>query len=395
MGAKYVKIGDLLRVASGGTPSRKKAEYFENGKIPWVKTGDLKSKYITKASEYITELGLKNSSANIFPPNTVLLAMYGATIGACSILKNEASTNQACAGLLPNDKIVPEYLYYYLLGSRQRLIRMGVGGAQPNISQTIIKKIQIPLPPLPIQRRIAAILDQADALRRKDAALLARYDALAQSVFLELFGDVKGEPVPLSTLCKVNPKKSEIKDYDKNTLVSFVPMANVSEQGDLTLEEERPIEDVWSGYTYFRENDTVFAKITPCMENGKGALMRGLKNGLGFGTTEFHVLRAVPGKSIPEWLYYLTASTKFREIASVNMTGSAGQKRVPKSFFDKFKLVPPSVEIQKAFAERIRLIEDQISLVKENQIKSEELFQSLLQKAFKGELVSEDVLVKE
>jgi type I restriction enzyme S subunit len=394
MGNK-MKIGDVMKISSGGTPSRKRTDFFENGNIPWIKTGDLKSKYVSEASEYITELGLNNSSASIFPAGTVLIAMYGATIGACSILTKAASTNQACAGLFPNEKVKSEYLYYYLLYSKRRLINMGVGGAQPHISQTILKRFQITLPPLPIQRRIAAILDQADALRRKDAELLARYDALAQSVFLELFTNLEGDPVPLSELCKVNPRKSEIKDYDRSILVSFVPMANVSEQGHLTLEEERTIDDVWSGYTYFKEDDVVFAKITPCMENGKGAIMRGLKNGLGFGTTEFHVLRPIPGKSNSEWLYYLTASNKFREIASVNMTGSAGQKRVPTTFFDKFKLVPPPIELQNEFASRVKLIEQQIALVKENLIKSEDLFQSLLQKAFKGELVSMEIKITE
>lgn len=328
----------------------------------------------------------------ISEPGDILFSVR-APVGPTNINNVRACIGRGLSAIRPKpDRLDLMFLLHYFRSIEDRLGDSSNGSTFKAITQKELKALKIPLPPLPIQRRIAAILDQADALRRKDAALLARYDALAQSVFLEMFTNLEGEPVSLSKLCKVNPRKSEIKDYDRSILVSFVPMANVSEQGHLTLEEERTIDDVWSGYTYFKEDDVVFAKITPCMENGKGALMRGLKNGLGFGTTEFHVLRPVSGKSLPEWLYYLTASKKFREIASVNMTGSAGQKRVPTSFFDKFKLVPPSVELQKAFAERIRLIESQISLVKENQIKSEELFQSLLQKAFKGELVSAETL---
>src|SRR5690554_4638492 len=102
MKCEFVKLGKVFRVTSGGTPNRKKEHYFQNGTIPWVKTGDLKGKYVKTPPESITQEALKNSSAKIFPENTVLLAMYGATIGACSILTFEAATNQACAALLPS-----------------------------------------------------------------------------------------------------------------------------------------------------------------------------------------------------------------------------------------------------------------------------------------------------
>jgi len=170
-----VLIGDLLSVSSGGTPSRKKSEYFVQGTIPWVKTGELKGKFANKPSECISQLGLDNSSAKLFPPKTVLLAMYGATIGACSILEFEAATNQACAALLPNDECNEVYLYYYLCSIKDDLIRKGVGGAQPNISAGLIKKIKIPLPPLVEQQKIAAILDAADALRQKGQQLIDHY----------------------------------------------------------------------------------------------------------------------------------------------------------------------------------------------------------------------------
>jgi len=185
-----VKLGKVFRITSGGTPSRKNLAYFSEGDIPWVKTGDLKSKYLNKASEVISKLGLENSSAKLFPKDTVLIAMYGATIGATSILKIEAATNQACAAFLPNEHILPEYLYYYLLSSKDQLVQKGVGGAQPNISATILKDFEIPLPPLPVQKKIAKVLDKADALRQYDRQLLEKYDQLAQSVFLDMFGDV-------------------------------------------------------------------------------------------------------------------------------------------------------------------------------------------------------------
>jgi len=370
-----------------------------NGSVRLIQLADIGAgKFLDKTSKYITEEKLQELKGTVVNKGDILMARMADPIGRSCLFPGSENLSIVAVDItilrIGMEGVDERYLNY-IFNSKQfqrQVESLARGTTRIRITRKNLEKIQIPLPPLPIQRRIAAILDQADALRRKDAALLARYDALAQSVFLELFTNLEGEPVSLSKLCKVNPRKSEITDYDRSILVSFVPMANVSEQGHLTLEEERTIDDVWSGYTYFKEDDVVFAKITPCMENGKGAIMRGLKNGLGFGTTEFHVLRPIPGKSNSEWLYYLTASNKFREIASVNMTGSAGQKRVPTTFFDKFKLVPPPIELQNEFAMRVKLIEQQIALVKENLVKSEDLFQSLLQKAFKGELVSAETL---
>jgi type I restriction enzyme S subunit len=122
------------------------------------------------------------------------------------------------------------------------------------------------------------------------------------------------------------------------------------------------------------------------MENGKGAIMKGLRNELGFGTTEFHVIRPIEGISSSEWIFHLTHSSFFRNEAELNMTGSAGQKRVPKDFFSKFKVVCPPYSKQKVFAERINVIEQQKQQAQASLQKAEDLFNSLLQRAFKGEL---------
>lgn len=137
---------------------------------------------------------------------------------------------------------------------------------------------------------------------------------------------------------------------DGSIEVSFIPMSNVSEQGDVDLSEVRVLDEVRSGFTFFRDKDVLFAKITPCMENGKGALVDNLVNGIGFGSTEFHVLRA-KDEIDPKWLYYVTKSSVFRNTAEINMTGSAGQKRVPTSFFDKFKVFVPTIQQQRKIAE--------------------------------------------
>jgi type I restriction enzyme S subunit len=144
---------------SGGTPSRNIERYFQ-GTIPWIKTGELGSMYIRDATEHITEEALNNSSAKIFPKGSVGIAMYGATIGKLSIWGMDASTNQACAVGVPTEAISNEFLYYFLLAEKQKLIKAGKGGAQPNISQSIVKEWPINLPPFPEQHRIVAKIEE-------------------------------------------------------------------------------------------------------------------------------------------------------------------------------------------------------------------------------------------
>ncbi len=190
------RLGDLYKITSGGTPSRKHLEYYQNGTIPWVKTGDLKEKYLWTTDEKITEIGLKNSSARIYPQDTVLIAMYGVTIGASSILKIEAATNQACAAFVKRDDIIPEYLYAFLESQQSRFIKDAVGGAQPNISAGYLKKIEIPIPPLEKQRRIAALLDKVSDLIAKRRAQLDKLDLLVKSRFVEMFGNLAAPECP-------------------------------------------------------------------------------------------------------------------------------------------------------------------------------------------------------
>lgn len=184
-----VKLGELFKVTSGGTPSRQKSEYYDGGEIHWVKTGDLHNKYVESATEFITQAGLKGSSTRLYPKGTVLVAMYGATIGACSILNVEACTNQACAAFVPNKNVDIDFLYYLLKYCKPDFVKAGSGGAQPNISSTFLKDYKIPFPPLAEQKRIAAILDKADAIRRKRKQAIQLADDFLRAVFLDMFGD--------------------------------------------------------------------------------------------------------------------------------------------------------------------------------------------------------------
>jgi type I restriction enzyme S subunit len=144
---------------------------------------------------------------------------------------------------------------------------------------------------------------------------------------------------------ELNPSKSEVANIDRDTLVSFLPMDAIGEDGTLRLEVEQPIGELESGYTYFRDGDVTIAKITPCYENGKGALMKGLRNGLGFGTTELIVARPKPKEVTGQYLHYLFASPDFRILGESEMYGAGGQKRVPDAFVRNFSTaIPPLPE---------------------------------------------------
>ena len=173
------------------------------------------------------------------------------------------------------------------------------------------------------------------------------------SQFIEMFGDplslVQRYPLKkLGDCCELNPRRPNLslKETDK---VSFVPMPSVSENGYLQDVTDEEYGKVKKGFTYFESNDVVFAKITPCMENGKGAIAEGLTNNIGMGSTEFHVLRPIEGVSSPYWLLALTRLPIFRERASKNMTGTGGQKRVPANYLENFTVGLPPIEEQNRF----------------------------------------------
>ena len=189
------RLGDIFNISSGGTPNKNETSYYENGTIPWIKTGDLKAKYVSEDVECITEEGMNNSSAKLFPRNTVLVAMYGATIGACSILSYEASTNQACAAFLPRKDVLPEYLYYFLSSKKIQFIQDGVGGAQPNISVGYLKKVKFDLLPIDRQQKIIDILNKVDDLISFRKQQFSKLDELVKSRFVELFGDPVTNPM--------------------------------------------------------------------------------------------------------------------------------------------------------------------------------------------------------
>ena len=155
------KLGDLCQTGSGGTPLKAKKEYYEGGIIPWLLSGEVSQGEVREATKFITQKGLEESAAKVFPKDTVLVAMYGATAGQVGILRFEATTNQAVCGIFPSKHVVPEFLFYLFLSRKDELVAQAAGNAQPNISQIKIRNTGVPVVPIPEQRRIVGILNEA------------------------------------------------------------------------------------------------------------------------------------------------------------------------------------------------------------------------------------------
>lgn len=221
-GWKKTILGKVTSWSSGGTPNRGVSHYY-NGRIPWIKTGDLNDGVLYESSEFISDEGLKNSSAKLFPKGSIAMAMYGATIGKTAIFGIEASTNQACAVAKPSDLINHKFLFYFLKSQKKEFVEKGKGGAQPNISLTVIKNHLINLPSIPEQQRIVeklnTIFGHLDVLREKldrIPVLLKNFrkQVLIKAVTGELTGDLEivdyfilESSITIGNEIQVKPKK--------------------------------------------------------------------------------------------------------------------------------------------------------------------------------------------
>lgn len=290
-----------------------------------------------------------------------------------------------------NREIESSYLKWYFSSPTFRnLITSqvaGIGGSLTRAQPKQVAKYPVPIPEKSEQKRIVFILDKVSNLISLRKQQLAKLDELVKSRFIELFGmpgadDFGWGLMPLGSICYINPKKGQDPRLSSGVEVSFVPMPAVTERGEIDATAVKEYDEVKTGFTYFAENDVLFAKITPCMENGKGAVARGLHNGLGFGSTEFHVLRPISGKSNPYWIYTLTAFSQFREDAASNMTGSAGQRRVPASFLENYRVAVPPIGMQEQFAAFVEQTNKSKLAIQQSLDKMELLKKALMQKYF-------------
>lgn len=290
-----------------------------------------------------------------------------------AVVKSELSNLVASTGfcvLRPKDGF-REYILSIVQSDpyTEQMCDKASGGLYPAVNNGDVLSFGIHIPDESQLKKVTYIYRQADKSKFGDF----------KSQFIEMFGNPfenNSEMVPLSLLCSINPSKP--KGLDDSLSVSFIPMDRISEGGEYTEFETKPLKDVKKGFTFCAEDDVLFAKITPCMENGKGAILKGLSNGIGFGSTEFHVLRPIPGITNSEWLYFLTKLSGFRLDAAKNMTGTGGQKRVPSSYLLNFKVMRPQLVAQKEFAEIVRQADKSKSVIQKalvylNDIQSDEL----------------------
>lgn len=291
-------------------------------------------------------------------------------------------------------KLDASYLFHWVQSTEfvSDMVRKATGASYPAVSDKIIAQSEIPLPHLDEQKRVAAILNQADELRRKRQRAIDRLNQLGQAIFHEMFGDpatnAMGWPqAELSSICEINPRNNSNLVDDEP--VSFLPMASVSEDGSISSEQVRTIAEVKKGFTSFQRGDVLLAKITPCFENGKATKTDDLMHRYGFGSTEFHVIR--PSRHAnSDFLFHIIHRAAFRAEGELNMTGSAGQKRVPASFLKDYVIPLPPFEMQMNFAKRVREIAD-TKLANASSLGSlNKLFDALQHQAFRGELTHPD-----
>ena len=361
------KLGGLYKITSGGTPSRNHSEYYEDGTIPWVKTGDLKDKYLFETDEKISQLGLENSSARIYLKNTVLLAMYGATIGATSILKIDAATNQACAAFSPREDTLPEYLYAFLESQKDKFIKDAVGGAQPNLSAGYLKTIEFKLPSLEQQTRITRNLSKIDELLLLRKQQIAKLDELVKARFVEMFGEPMSNPMGW--------KRVRFDSISENLDSKRVPVTESDRKDGI--------------YPYYGAsgivdwiNDYIFDEdILLVSEDGANLLMRSAPiafsvSGKSWVNNHAHVVR-----------FHDFATQKFIEIyfslidISEYITGTA-QPKLNQAKLNAMLFCWPPLALQNQFATFVERVDQQKQTVQQSLEKLELMKKALMQEYF-------------
>jgi type I restriction enzyme M protein len=252
-------------------------------------------------------------------------------------LPSQCLASTGFAVLSCKEKILGKYLYQILMHDIvvKQMVSMSGKGQYPSITASDVAELEIPLPPLDIQDQIVKEIEGYQ--RIIDGAKMV-VDNYKPTLSLKSEWDV----MKLGDVCEINPKKSEVKDLKDSTLVSFAPMADLNENEIAFIpREKKPISEVISGYTYFKDDDVLVAKVTPCFENGKAGIARGLYNGIGFGSSEFFVLRS-NGMVLPEWIYLNIKSDKFSVDGKKQMSGTSGLQRLPRDFVASFPIYLPA-----------------------------------------------------
>lgn len=287
-------------------------------------------------------------------------------LGKVAFIEND--TNYLAGGFMgiirTKDEVQPKYVYQLLNSLLRQSIRDIGSGSNINNLSGLINEVKIPVPPQNVQEKI---VKEIEKIQEREKQIKTKLEDSKNIIFELIKIDNNKSTIALGKLLEcINPNKNEyIKELDDDAIVSFLSMPDVSNEGKIIDFQKRAIKSVNKGFTFFQTNDVLFAKITPCMENGKGALIPKLTPNIGFGSTEFLVLRPNTNKIEPKLLYYYTQSEKLRIEAEKVMTGSSGHKRVPKSFIENYLISNHTLGEQQKIVSEIEKIEKQIEILEQ------------------------------
>ena len=375
----------------GGTPKRNEKLYW-GGNIGWLKSGELNDGYITNVEEYITDEGLTKSSAKLFPKGTLLIAMYGATVGKLGILEIETTTNQAICGIL-NDKNKFEtlFMFYYLKKIREKMIEDSFGGAQPNLSQTYIKDLDIPLPPLEEQKRIVVNLDNLFAKIDKAIALHQKNIDEADIFMASVLNDVFVELEEKYGLIKINDVVVKTKNKnplnEKDTPFTYIDISSIDNKSFKIVEPKQLIgsEAPSRAKKEVFQGDIVYSTTRPNLKN-IAIVSENYNNPI--ASTGFCVLRTNE-KTINSYLFYFLITEKLFEQIEPNIRG-AQYPATSDNDLKNCNIPNTPYETQQKVVSYLDEISNKMEKIKQIQKEKMQslkaLKASILDKAFKGEL---------
>jgi len=379
---EYKKLGEVCHTSSGGTPSRTKVENYEDGKIPWLRSGEVAQGLIYNSEMFITEIGLKNSSAKLFPIDTVVLAMYGATVGQVGLLKKEMSTNQAICGIYPNNKFIPMFLLYTLKAKKSSFIKDAVGGAQPNISQNLIKNTLIPVPPLSEQQHIVEELDLLSSIIEKKKAQLKELDNLAQSIFYEMFGD----PITNEKGWKIKPFK-EIASFknglnyhptDNGQIIKCIGVGDFQDKKELREFDQIKvfsINEVVDESYYLQDGDIIIVRSNGSRELvGRNMII--YPNNEKITYSGFCIRCRIFTTNILPIILNRILSNKSTMIVLRQEGRGCNISNINQKILSSLPIITPPIVLQYEYVQKVQSIEHQKDLIKQSITEVETLFNS-------------------
>lgn len=396
-----MKIADFCKTAAGGTPLKNNKLFYTEGNIPWLLSGEVGQKNITETKNFITQAGLDGSSAKIFPVNSILIAMYGATAGEVGILRCNASTNQAVCAIYPNEKVIPEYLYYFFLNHKELLVAQAVGNAQPNISQQKIKNTEIDLPLISEQKRIVAILDQAFAdieqTRAKTEQNLKNARELFESYLQQVFSQ-RGDgwiECPLGSICNFKHGFAFKSEYftENSDLVLLTPGNFFEEGGYKDRGNKQKYYDGPFPKDFLLTKNSLLVAMTeqavgllgsPALVPDDDIFLHNQRLGLVELTSEFE------GKVSMEFLFHLFNTKHFRSKVQETASGAKVRHTSPKKMQMITVSLPNDINDQRIIAQKLFCLKEKSleleGFYSQKLLYLDELKKSILQKAFAGEL---------